>query len=74
MRALQTIAEASQELRISKSLLYTLIRRRKIPAYRLAGLVRLDIDELREIMRREPETSGNQPEVREKPAKTLGNT
>jgi excisionase family DNA binding protein len=65
---LSTVAEAAKELKVSKSELYGLIRRGTIPSYRLGSIVRINLDELLEIMRK---ASVRGPEGRSEPAKTL---
>jgi excisionase family DNA binding protein len=69
IRILHTVAEASEAISVSKSELYGLIRRGLIPSYRLGAVVRVNLDELLEIMRR---PSANRPEGCTEPAKTLG--
>ena len=66
---LSTVNEASQVLKVSKSELYGLIRRGLIPSYRLGSVVRVNLVELLDIMRR-PSVKG--PEGRSEAAKTLG--
>lgn len=60
-----TLAEVSKYLRVSRVTIYRMIRRKDIPAFRLAGSWRFNIEDLERWI--EAESLGAQERDREKP-------